>query len=218
MVELVLGAMGARLELGLRAPFLSDRRRQREPVHSRMGGYVANRLRADGWWVETEVEIGGAGGKGWIDVLAWHPETGLLLVIELKTEIHDLGAIQRSLAWYERAAIEAARRFGWRPRHVHGALLLLATVENDRRATDNGSALGVAFPVRAAVLSETVRTGRPPAETGRSVAMVDPRARRVGWVRPLRLDGRRTLARYEDYADFVRSSSRAGTRRRRNAA
>ena len=47
-----------------------------------------------------------------MDLLAWHPATGLLLVIEVKTELHDLGANERQLNWYEREAWAAARRLG----------------------------------------------------------------------------------------------------------
>ena len=110
LAQLVLigTAVGARLHLVVDAPFLTDRRRQRDAVHARCIGYVATRLRLAGWMVATEVEIRGARGPGWIDVLAFHPGTGRLLVIEIKTEIDDLGRIA------------AARRLGWTPRPDHG--------------------------------------------------------------------------------------------------
>ena len=49
---------------------------------------------------------------GWIDVLAYHPGTGMLVVIEVKTELHDIGAEQRRFASYERESYAAARRLG----------------------------------------------------------------------------------------------------------
>jgi len=217
-VERILSAMGARLLIDVDAPFLADRRRQREPAHARTSGHVAMRLRAAGWLAETEVEIGDGRRRGWIDVLAWHPHTGLLLVIEVKTEIHDLGAIQRTLGWYEREAWAAARRLGWRPRMTHGSLLLLATEANDRRAIANAEGLAAAFPLSAAELAPAVVTGAIGPDRGRSVAMVDPRSRRTVWIRPLRLHGRRSPAPYEDYAAFLRGSrARPGARRARDA-
>lgn len=129
--ERILAVMGARLIMEVEAPHLADRRRQREPAHSQTSGPVAMRLRKCGWLAETEVEIGDGRRRGWIRVLAWHPLTGLLLVIEVKTDIHDLGAIQRTLASYERGAWTAARRFGWRPRATHGSLL--APVDRGQR-------------------------------------------------------------------------------------
>jgi transcriptional regulator with XRE-family HTH domain len=202
--EGILAAMGARLTIGVDAPYLADRRRQREPAHARLSAHVAGWLRRAGWSVATEVEVGGDRSRGWIDILAWHPQTGMLLVIELKTEIHDLGAIQRTLGWYGREAWVAARRLGWRPRIVHDWLLLLATEANDVRAAHNRDGLGADFPTRAREMAAIVE-GTFESRSRRGVAMVDPRSRRAGWIRPLRIDGRRSPAPYEDYADFMRA-------------
>jgi transcriptional regulator with XRE-family HTH domain len=209
--ERLLAAMGARLVIAVDTPFLGDRQRQREPAHARCAAHVATRLRQAGWEVATEVEVGGDRSRGWIDVLAYHPLTGWLLVIEIKTEIHDLGAIERSLGWYEREAIVAASRLGWRPRRSLGCLLLLATSANDGRVSDNREPIAVGFPVRARELAGLVDGEGGPPRRGRAVAMIDPLSRRAGWLRPLRLDGRRQAARYMDYADFMRV---VGRRRR----
>jgi transcriptional regulator with XRE-family HTH domain len=202
--ERLLAVMGARLVISVDAPFLGDRQRQRDPAHARCSTHVASRLRRAGWEVATEVEIGGDRSRGWIDVLAWHPETKFLLVIEIKTEIHDLGGIERSLGWYEREAILAAERFRWRVRHTLGCLLLLATDANDLRVGANREPFSVGFPVRARNLSVQV-TGSETRVAGRAVAMVDPLSKRAAWLRPLRVDGRRSKAPYVDYADFMRS-------------
>jgi hypothetical protein len=158
-----------------------------------------------------EVEVGGDRSRGWIDVLAYHPATGWLLVIEIKTEIHDLGAIERSLGWYERDAIIAARRLGWRPTHTIGCLLLLATAANDARASANHVPIRVEFPTRARELAGLIKAGSGERPLGRAVAMIDPLSRRTDWLRPLRQDGRRQPAPYMDYADFMRA---VGRRRR----
>ncbi len=155
-----------------------------------------------------EVEVGGDRSRGWIDVLAYHPATGWLLVIEIKTEIRDLGAIERSLGWYERDAIVAARRLGWQPKHAIGCLLLLATAANDARASANGVPIGVGFPTRAHELGGLVQAGSGPRPHGRAVAMIDPLSRRTAWLRPLHQDGRRQPAPYLDYADFMRAIGR----------
>ena len=206
--ERLLAAMGARLMTSVEAPFLGDRQRQREPAHARCSAHVATRLRRAGWEVATEVEVGGDRSRGWIDVLAYHPATGWLLVIEIKTEIHDLGAIERSLGWYERDAFVAARRFGWQPTRSLGCLLLLATVANDARAAANREPIGAGFPVRARELAGLIEGERGPARLGRAVAMIDPLSRRAAWARPLRIDGRRQPAPYQDYADFMRAVER----------
>jgi hypothetical protein len=109
--------------------------------------------------VAREVEVGGDRSRGWIDVLAFHAPTGLLLVIEVKAELHDLGQIERTLGWYEREAWAAARRHGWQPRAVLGALLLLETEANEVRIASNRETLSVALPMRAAALTACVSTG-----------------------------------------------------------
>jgi hypothetical protein len=145
----LLEAMGARLTVSVSAPFLADRELQRDPAHARCTACVTARLERDGWLTVTEVEIGGDRSRGWIDVLAYHPGHRLLLVVEIKTEIRDLGAIERTLGWYEREAWLAARRFGWRPNELVGCLLLLATEMNEARIGDNRAAFTAGFPIRA---------------------------------------------------------------------
>ena len=76
-----------------------------------MSGHIARRLERSNWNVATEVEVGGDRSRGWIDLLAFRPATGLLLVVEVKTEIHDLGQIDRALGWYERE--DGMRRGDW---------------------------------------------------------------------------------------------------------
>jgi transcriptional regulator with XRE-family HTH domain len=113
--ERLLSAIGARLVVAVDAPFLADRECQLEPAHARCSAHVVARLRRSGWETRAEVEVGGDRSRGWIDVLAFHPGLGVLLVIEIKTEIRDFGAIERAIGWYERAGPPASRRFGWRP-------------------------------------------------------------------------------------------------------
>jgi Predicted transcriptional regulator with C-terminal CBS domains len=207
MATRLLEAMGARLRIDVDAPFLGDRQRQLDPAHARMSGHIARRLERSDWQVATEVEVGGDRSRGWIDLLAFHPATGLLLVIEVKTEIHDLGQIDRALGWYEREAWAAARRLGWRPVAMTGCLLLLMTRENDGAVGFNREGLRRLFPVRAAGLRGIVDGDEPAPPRGtRALAMVDPRSKRRAWLRSTRDEGRRTPAPYADYADFMRST------------
>jgi hypothetical protein len=205
----LLEAMGARLRVGVSAPFLADREIQRDPGHARCTAYVMARLERDGWLTATEVEIGGDRSRGWIDILAYHPDRRLMLVIEIKTEIRDLGAIERTLGWYEREAWAAGRRLGWRPRQITGCLLLLATGMNDARIKDNQAAFTAGFPIRATELRRIIANEVP--RDARAMALIDPRSRRNSWLRPSRLDGRSTPSPYVDYADFMRTIQ---TRRR----
>ena len=144
----LMSAMGGRLVINVDAPYLGDRERQRDPAHAALSAHVAGRLRRAGWDVRTEVEVGGDRSRGWIDALAFHPESGVTLVIEIKTEIRDVGQIERSLGWYEREAWAAARRIGWQPSRAIGCLLLLATEANDARVAANRASIQAGFPLR----------------------------------------------------------------------
>lgn len=197
-------AMGGRLVVGLEAPQLEDRKRQREPVHARLVAAVATRLTADGWIAATEVEVGGDRSRGWMDVFAWRPATHGLLVLEIKTDLVDLGQAQRQLGWYEREAQRAAGRLGWAADRTASGLILLSTAQNDRRVRENREAIDAAFPARARHLQALIDGARLELP-GRAIAMVDPKSRRMAWCRSLSIDGRRTPAPYQDYADFLRS-------------
>jgi transcriptional regulator with XRE-family HTH domain len=205
----LLNAMGGRLVIDVAAPYLGDRERQRDPAHARLSAHVVGRLRRAGWEVRGEVEVGGDRSRGWIDVLAVHPVSGVMLVIEIKTEIRDLGQIERSMGWYEREAWAAARRMGWRPSRAIGCLLLLATDANDARVDANRASIQAGFPLRARDIVPIVAGEAAPQEQGRAIAMVDPRSRRRMWYGALRLDGRRSPAPYLDYASFMRATRRA---------
>jgi len=125
------------------------------------------------------------------------------MVVEVKTEIRDIGELERTLSWYEREAWIAARLQSWRPGEVRSVVLVLATEENERITRDLRSVLADRFPVRAGALSPFVASGELLAP-GRGIAMIDPKSRRQVWIRPLRIDGRRSDAPYRNYLDAVR--------------
>jgi transcriptional regulator with XRE-family HTH domain len=207
-VEVLVAALGGRLRIEVDAPYLGERRSQHDPAHARMSGYVARRLEVARWRIASEVEVGGNRSRGWIDLLAFNPVTRLLIVIELKTEIHDLGQIDRTLGWYEREAWTAARRLGWRPTRVTRCLLLLMTDQNDATVHFNRESLRRLYPTRARALAALVGgTSIELPQGGHALAMVDPRSKRRSWIRPTRDDGRRVPAPYADYPQFMRASS-----------
>jgi transcriptional regulator with XRE-family HTH domain len=203
----VLDALRARPDLRIEMPHLADRRSQREPVHARCVGHVRRRLEAAGWQVATEVEVAGLRSIGWIDVIAWDSMSGILLVAEVKTELHDVGRIDRTQSWYERAAPASARTLGWRARRVVGLLLLLETEVNDDRIRLNREVLAGSFPARKLEIERWLTQPErwPPGRRG--LAMIDPRSRGKAWLRATRTDGRRSKAPYRDYAGFIRSST-----------
>lgn len=204
--------------LGVRATFdartlgLAGRREQQDLVHGCCLACASRRLRAHGWETRAEVEIGTGRYRGWVDLLAYRSIDQCLLCGEIKTEIDDIGRIQRTVGWYAREAPVAARRFGWRPRSTTTALIVLCSEENDHAIRLNHGLLRTTFPGLARPLADWVAApGTPVPEA--SLAMIDPRSRRADWLRPTASEGRRTPAPYSHYADAaaaIRASGRAG--------
>ena len=197
-------ALGATLVLTVEGPILLAGTRQLDAAHARCIAYVARRLSAQGWIVHREVLIGARDRPGWIDILAFDPVSRVLLVVEVKTEIADLGGLERQLGWYQREAKRACRDLDWRPDVVVTFALVLATATNDDRVRANAESLRQAFPVRWRELMRVVRR-ESSASDGWGLAMVDPRSRVRDWCRPTQLDGRRSSAPYADVGDFLRA-------------
>lgn len=199
----ILDALDVRVDLRLLAP-RSAAPPVRDRAHARCVAYVARRLEGVGWIVATEVAVGDERWRGFIDILAFHPSSRVLLVIEVKVVLDDIGAADRQLGGYERFAWAAAHDLGWRPRALTGSLLLLATETNDRRLMEHRPYLDRRFRLRASALTSLVADpDRPPARGERGLAMIDPRTRRSRWILPTWLDGRRTAARYADRAAYL---------------
>lgn len=197
MVEIAT-ALGMTIALQVTPPTVLDRglsHRRSDHVHARCSGYVGRRLRRAGWHVLREVLVVDGPYRGWIDLLAFDPVTGTLLIIEIKTQLEDLGAIERQVGWYERNAASIAAGQGWSVGCAVSLLLVLASEENERTITSQRDVLDRAFPVRV----DHLRGGMP--DQTRGLAMIDPRSRRPEWLlRPI-ADGRRTKAPYLDYRD-----------------
>jgi hypothetical protein len=134
------------------------------------------------------------------------------LIIEVKTELLDLGAIERTMGWYEREAVAAARRLGWRPLRSASALLVLDSEANDRAIRAARDVLARAFAGRATALRRVV-SGEDAVDGARFLSSIDPRSRRSVWLRTTTTDGRRTAAPYADYADALRHLSHGPARR-----
>lgn len=107
---------------------------------------VAWLLGLPGWELRTEVSFSEYGERGIIDVLAWHAATRTLLLIELKTELVDIGEHLGTFDRKRRLAGRIATRLGWRPVLVGVAILIRDTRTNHRRVADHTRTLRAAFP------------------------------------------------------------------------
>ena len=98
-----------------------------------------------GWTVEPEVSFGIYGERGVIDQLAWHQETGHLLVIELKTEFVDVNEMLGTLDRKVRLCRTVATSRGWRARTVSVWLIVIDSRTNRRHAAEHSTLLKSRF-------------------------------------------------------------------------
>lgn len=198
VVERIAEALGLELELLARPPVFPAGGHVRDAVHARCSAYVDRRLRSLGWETAREVEIVHGRSHGWIDLLAFDPRTGTLFVIEIKTRLDDLGALERQLGWYERMAWQAARANSWPTRRVLSLVLALASDEVDGVLRLHRDLIRIAFPFRAADL---VNDPASAIAASRGLALIDPASRRREWLIRTSVDGRRSRLPYRSYAD-----------------
>lgn len=198
-----LKVLGLRFVVDGGGPGLARRPVQRDAVHARCCSSIVRRLRRLGFEVRTEVEIGSDRSRGWIDILAYRPSDRLLLCIEVKTRLDDIGGVLRTLGWYVRSCREAAERFGWRPRDITPTLLVLATSESDARITASADLLRNHLAGGAGQLLATLDDPTAPRPEP-TIALFDPRRRGPRWLIRPRIDGGRSRMPYLDYADAAR--------------
>jgi hypothetical protein len=128
----------------------------------------------------------------------------VLLIIEVKTRLDDLGGLQRQLGWYERRALTTARTLGWAPQRISTWLVCLASAEVDGVLDRQRDLFAHGFPARARDMLG-LASGGPWHRRG--IALLDPSSHRKDWLIRTRLDGRRSPAPYRDYADAARRFS-----------
>ncbi len=114
--------------------------------HSAMHETVARELREIGWMMAPETTFSIYGERGVVDILAFHPLTKALLVIELKTQLVDVQALIGSVDRYRRLAPQLARERGWTVTSVSCWVILRETPANHRRLAAHATVLRTAFP------------------------------------------------------------------------
>ena len=103
--------------------------------HAALAERVATYLAGlPGWVLSPEVSFAFYAERGRIDILAWHPSTRSLLVIELKTEITDVQDTLGVLDMKRRHARRIAAERGWRAGSVSVWLVVAGTRTNRRQA------------------------------------------------------------------------------------
>ena len=205
-VDRLCDALDAQLIVEIRPPRMVGRSEQADPAHAACAAALRRILERAGWLVESEAEIVTGRTHGFVDLLAYDSARRRLLVVEIKTELRDVGGLDRQVGWYLREARGAAARMGWRPTSVAGVVAFLATTAVEGALVANRLPLAAAFPVRGREVRAAL-LGRARL-AGRGLLLIDPARRGSAALMLAVVDGRRTLAPYRDYADFMASRSR----------
>ncbi len=116
--------------------------------HSALHESVASELqrRHPAWEQAHEVSFNVWGERGVIDLLLWHPARNALVVIELKTELVDLGDLLATMDRRRRLAPEIVAGRGWRPSTIGTWVIVARSRTNERRLGEHRAILGGAFP------------------------------------------------------------------------
>lgn len=196
-------ALDAELVVEVRPARLVGKSDQRDPAHAACVAATRRILERVGWTTASEVEIVTGRAHGFMDLIAFDEVSRRLLVIEVKTEIRDVGGLERQMSWYLREAWAAAKRLDWKPRSVSGVVVCLATAAVDAVALANRDELAAAFPIRGRAVRAVLVGGA--AIERRGLIFIDPLRRGTAGLMTLAADGRRTPAPYRDYAAFLRA-------------
>ncbi len=149
--ERVAQAIGARLEMVLTWHGEGlDRILDRD--HAAIVELVADVLRGLGWLVVPEASFAIRGERGSVDILAFHPESGIVLVVEVKSVVPDIQGTLLSFDRKTRLAPELARQRGWEPSGVGRVLVLAESRTNRRRVESHRATFDAAFPQRTAAV------------------------------------------------------------------
>ncbi|HEY2917341.1 MAG TPA: helix-turn-helix transcriptional regulator [Candidatus Limnocylindrales bacterium] len=144
-VEAVAAALEVRLDHRARTRG-GELDRLMDARHASLGEWVIGFLAEHGWVIRPEASFSVYGERGSIDVLAWHPVSGALLAVELKTAIVDIGDLLSTLDRKRRLAPGVARSLGWQPDLVGVWLAIGDGATNRRRVASYAGALRAALP------------------------------------------------------------------------
>jgi transcriptional regulator with XRE-family HTH domain len=118
--------------------------------HAAIVEQVVRTLRGAGWLVATEVSFNHFGERGSIDVLAFHVQSRVLLVIEVKSVVPDVQATLVTLDRKERLAMQIAAERGWHALSVARLLVIRDDRTSRRRIMEHAATFDNAFPDRIA--------------------------------------------------------------------
>ena len=121
-----------------------------DAAHAGLVEQVVAILRANGWEVVPEATFNVYGERGSVDVLAFHPGFGALLIVEVKSAVPDMQAMLAGIDRKVRLGPSLAKDRGRRIRFVSRLLVLPDDRTARRRLSDHVATVGQALPLGTA--------------------------------------------------------------------
>jgi transcriptional regulator with XRE-family HTH domain len=163
-IERIVGALEAEAHIVVRWRG-GDIDRLLDEGHAALMGRAIAVLEAAGWAALPEVTFAIYRDRGSMDVLAWHPATATVLVVEVKTELTSIEETLRTHDMKVRVAPTVSHeRGGWRCRAVARMLVVPDTSTARRTVIRHGAVLGRVYPVAGHAARQWLR--KPSGATG----------------------------------------------------
>ena len=196
-LDAIATALGATLAIDLRWQG-EQLDRLIDAGHAALEELVAARLRGCGWLTAVEVSFNHFGDRGRADVLGFHPSTGILLVVEVKTRIFDVQDLLGRLDVKVRLGQQMATSQDWpAPRQVIPGLVT-ADLRSARRIVATHPHLFARFGLRGrAVQTWLVDPAAAPPVAGVLWFASVPNSRAVSVIRARRVRRVPALTRRE---------------------
>ena len=148
--------------------------------HAAIVEWLARTLTGAGWLVDPEVSFSVYGERGRIDLLAFHPPSGTLLIVEVKTELVDLQDLFGALDVKARHASATAAARGWRTTRTSTLVAVADTSANRELVRAHGTLFG-RFERNAARIEAWFRRPRA-AATSLLLYVAPEHGRRDAWL------------------------------------
>ncbi|MHB8893018.1 MAG: helix-turn-helix domain-containing protein [Candidatus Limnocylindrales bacterium] len=160
-LERIAEALGARASLRL---FWHGEELDRllDAAHAGLVEQVVAIMRANGWEVVPEATFNIYGERGSVDVLAFHPGFGALLIVEVKSAVPDMQAMLAGIDRKVRLGPSLAKGRGWHVRTVSRLLVLPDDRTARRRLSDHAATVGQALPLRTAAVRRWIAVPASP--------------------------------------------------------
>ncbi len=164
-IERIATALGASLDVTVQWQG-EQLDRLMDAAHASLQQHVAASFASAGWIVRPEVSFNHYGDRGRVDVLAFHPLTRLIVVVEAKSSLANLQNTLGRLDVKVRLGRTLAESSGWADVRAVVPAFVFADTRAVRRTLSRHAALFARFAVRGRSARAWIRRPAVPAPPG----------------------------------------------------